>query len=122
MLFAERVIIEEGTHKYSILGVFDRFLTGGFPAVFLPWSIYAVVTNLEGEHKFTMTLVRDATQETLVTVNGGFNVADKYDVVQLQVPVAGVVFPAEGDYALRFQVDGESVGSRMLRVTKGAAT
>ena len=122
MIFAERVIVEQDSHKHTIIGAFDRFNADGFPAIFLPWTIYAAVSNLEGDHTFTMTLVRDEGDELVVSINGGFKVAEKLDVVQLVVPVTGVVFPKEGNYTLGFQVDGEPVGSRVLRVmsSKGA--
>lgn len=116
LLFADRVIIEQDTHKNSIIGAFDRFQADNFPAVFVPWTVYAAVTNLEGKHSFTMTLVNDESKDTLLTASGEFNAANKLDVAQIVLPVGGVLFPGLGNYSWTFEVDGEKVGWRILSV------
>jgi hypothetical protein len=117
LLFADH-IIEEVNHKKGIIGTFSRFYAERFPASFPPWFIYAAVTNLSGEFGFSLNLVYDKMQQVILPVNGKFQVDNARSVVELVFPVFRAVFPEDGIYTLTFNVDGNSIGSRVLEVFK----
>ena len=115
LLFADHIITEKN-NKRGIIGTFSRFHTARFPARFPPWHIYAAVTNLAGEHDFSLNLVFDRAQQVIVPINGKFSVEEPNAVVELTFRIDGAVFPEEGKYTLTFNIDGAPVGSRVLEV------
>ena len=118
LLFADRVIVEEANHKQTIIGTFSRFYADKFPVVFIPWFIYAAVTNLQGEYSFALNLVSEKTQQIIVPIGGNFRVEERLNIVELALPIVGAKFPGEGIYTLTFHVEGMQVGARILEVFK----
>ncbi|GAI42417.1 unnamed protein product, partial [marine sediment metagenome] len=86
LLYADRVIVEEGNHKKSIIGSFTRFFADKIPTSFPPWYIYAAVTNLSGPHAFSINLVHDKEKQVVVPISGKFEVKRPGDVVDLIIP------------------------------------
>ena len=116
LLFADKVIVEEGNHKKTIVGTFTRFHSDKFPISFPPWYIYAAVTNLGGEHSFSLNLVLEKEKQVILPINGKLKVDNSRDVIELIFPIGQVVFPSSGDYALTFNIDGNQIGSRLLEL------
>lgn len=114
LIFADRVITEKNNKK-GVIGTFNRFFTQKFPATFPPWSIYAGVTNITGEHEFALNLVEDNTQQVVAAISGKFGAQKEIDVVELD-PMLTVTFPHPGTYTLTFVVDGQQLGARVLLV------
>ncbi len=117
LLLADRVITEDNQKK-AIIGTFTQFTVRDFPAGLPPWFIYAGVTNLAGEHSFSINLVVDHTQQVIFSAGGTLRVDDPRRVVELVIPVPNVVFPEAGTYVVTFHVEGEQIGSRILDVVK----
>ena len=115
LILADRVITEDNGKK-GIIGTFTQFHARQFPAFFPPWFLYAAVTNLAGEHSFSITVASDESQQVVFSVNGQFTVDDQRKVVELVVPVLHAPFPSAGTYAVIFQVDGEQICSRLLEL------
>ena len=119
LLAADRVITEDNQKK-GIIGTFTQFNVRQFPAALPPWFIYAAVTNLSGEHTFSLNLVFDRSQQVVFSAGGKFAVDEPRRVVELVIPVPNVVFPEEGTYNISFHIDGEQIGSRILDVLKAS--
>ena len=117
LLLADRVVTEDNEKK-CIIGTFTQFTTRQVPAGFPPWFIYAAVTNLIGEHTFSLNIVFDRSQQVLFSAGGKVTVDALRRVVEIVVPVVNAVFPEEGTYLVLFHIDGAQVGSRMLEVAK----
>ena len=90
LLLADRVITEDNQKK-GIIGTFTQFSLRQLPAILPPWFIYAAVTNLLGDHSFSVNLVFDRSQQ--------------------------VIFSA-GVSTVCFFIDGNQIGSRVLEVSK----
>ncbi len=121
LLFADH-IITENNNKKGIIGTFNRFYAGQFPIKFPAWYIYAAVTNLKGQHDFSINLVFDKAQQVVVPISGKFSTEDELAVIELTFRIDGAVFPAEGRYTLTFNVDGQQIGSRILEVVSRPQT
>jgi hypothetical protein len=80
--------------------------------------VYAAVTNLAGEHPFSLNLVVDRTQQVIFSAGGTLRVDEPRRVVELVIPVPNVVFPETGTYIVLFHVGGEQIGSRILDVVQ----
>jgi hypothetical protein len=115
LLLADRVITEDNQKK-AIIGTFTQFTVRQVPAGLPPWFIYAAVTNLAGEHPFSLNLVFDKSQQVVFSAGGTLKVDDPRRVVELVIPVPNVVFPEAGTYVVSFHLGGEQIGSRILDV------
>jgi len=115
LFFADYVILEEQTKKKSVIGIFDRFFSPSFPVSFPPWSIFAGVTNLEGDHSFALNLVSEQ-GEVIVALSGKFVVPSLSAGVDLVPRIPQAIFPRPGAYRLTFHIDGEVIGQRLLHV------
>lgn len=115
LLMADRVITEDNQKK-AIIGTFTQFTVRQVPAGMPPWFIYAAVTNLAGEHPFSVNLVFDRSQQVIFSAGGNLKVDETRRVVELVIPVPNVVFPEAGTYVVSFHVGGEQIGSRILDV------
>src|SRR5512147_2064478 len=120
LLLADRVITEDNQKK-GIIGTFTQFTVRQVPAGLPPWFVYAAVTNLSGEHPFSLNLVVDRTQQVIFSAGGTLRVDEPRRVVELVIPVPGVVFPETGTYDVSFHVDGQHIGSRILDVVLAEA-
>jgi hypothetical protein len=117
LLLADRVITEDNQKK-AIIGTFTQFTVRQVPASLAPWFVYAAVTNLAGEHSFSLNLVVDRTQQVIFSAGGTLRVDEPRRVVELVIPVPNVVFPEAGTYIVTFHVEGEQIGSRILDVVQ----
>ena len=120
LLLADRVITEDNQKK-GIIGTFTQFTVRQVPAGLPPWFVYAAVTNLAGEHPFSLNLVVDRSQQVIFSAGGTLRVDEPRRVVELVIPVPGVVFPEAGTYNVTFHVGGEQIGSRILDVVLAEA-
>jgi hypothetical protein len=115
LLMADRVITEDNQKK-AIIGTFTRFTVRQFPALLPPWFIYAAVTNISGEHSFSVNMVSDATQQVVFSAGGKIDIDNPRRVVELVIQVANIAFPQKGNYLVIFFIDGQQIGSRVLEV------
>jgi hypothetical protein len=115
LLLADRVVSEDNQKKV-IVGTFTQFRVPKVPAGLPPWFIYAAVTNIAGEHSFSLNLVLDRSQQVIFSAGGNISVDDPRRVVELVIPAPNVVFPEAGTYLVLFNIDGAQIGSRILDV------
>ncbi len=120
LLLADKVITEDNQKK-AIIGTFTQFTVRQVPVGMPPWFVYAAVTNLAGEHPFSVNLVVDRTQQVVFSAGGSLRVDEPRRVVELVIPVPNVVFPETGTYVVTFHVSGEQIGSRILDVVQSEA-
>lgn len=117
LLFADRVITEENGKK-AIIGTFNRFHSEKYPVLFPPWFIYAAVTNIEGEHDFSLKLVNESNDKEVVSFSGQLKAQSHMDVAEMIVQIVNAVFESQGLYTLDFRISDKLVGSRTLTVTE----
>ena len=115
LLLADRVITEDNQKK-AIIGTFTQFTVRQVPAGLPPWYVYAAVTNISGEHPFSLNLVVERTKQVMFSSGGTLRVDEPRRVVELVIPIPNVVFPETGTYIVSFHVGGEQIGSRILDV------
>jgi hypothetical protein len=120
LLFADQVIVEQNTQKKVIVGTFTRFHSDKFPVSFPPWTIFAAVTNLIGEHSFSINLVYDREKQVVVPLSGKLRSPYENAVLEVIFPIRSAIFPGEGTYTLTFNIDGNQIGSRLLEVEQPA--
>jgi Family of unknown function (DUF6941) len=117
LLIADRVITEDNQKK-AIIGTFTQFTVRQLPAALPPWFIFAAVTNIAGEHTFSLNLLFDRSQQVIFSAGGKVSVDEPRRVVELVIQVPNVVFPEEGTYNVSFHIDGDLIATRILDVVK----
>jgi len=115
LITADRVV-EEKDGKKAICGTFTQFNAPLFPVQYPPWSVYASVTNVEGEHTFALNLTHSGTNQVVFSISGKCQSPSSENVLEFLFPIMGAVFMAPGNYHLTFDIDGRQVGSRLLKV------
>jgi hypothetical protein len=121
LLLADKVITEDNQKK-GIIGTFSQINLRQLPALLPPWFIYAAVTNLLGDHSFSLSLVADRSQQVLFSAGGRVNVDSPRRVVELVIPVANALFAEPGTHTVCFFIDGAQIGSRVLEVARAEET
>jgi len=116
LLFADRVLVEEGNHKKTIVGTFTQFYSERFPVVFPPWFIYAAATNFAGEFSFSVNLVLEKDRQVVLGISGKVKADNRNKVNEFIFPIQRAIFPSAGTYSLTFNIGGVQVGSRLLEV------
>src|SRR5438128_1909721 len=100
MLLCDHAIVEAGSNKKSLIGIFDRVFSAGFPAVH-PLTLYARLTDAEGSYTLKIEYVRLAADEVLVEIETKTSpIADRLGAYELVLQfVVEILEP--GSYELR---------------------
>jgi hypothetical protein len=85
---------------------------------FPPWAIYAAVTNLEGQHRFSLSLTHNDDERNILPLSGELTSRTVNDVIEIAPTIVGLPFPKPGRYTLTFQVDEFPIGARLLLVDR----
>ena len=118
MLLCDQTIVEEGSKKRSLIGLFDRVKSSKFPTVHGSMSVYVQFREIEGVFDFMLELFDLAEDKTLhkATVKS-FKVQDKSRDCELVFNMLSVRFDRPGDYEFRIYVDDQIFGQKSFQVT-----
>lgn len=115
MIICDQIIREEGTRKISLLGLFNRISSKGFPCVHSRMHVYVAVTNYEGqadcELKFT-----DTSGKEIVKFSAPLNFPNKLAVVEMNFCMNNIPLPSAGMYHFDFIINGELIGHRKFKI------
>jgi hypothetical protein len=117
LLIADRVI-KEDNGKRGIIGSFNTFSFPSFPSAAPPFFIYANLDDFEGEVEFSVSIVREVAELVIFSAGGEMRFGQAGGEAELIIPVAGVVFPKEGNYNLVLKVGHYQQGSRRIIVNR----
>jgi hypothetical protein len=115
VLLADQIIVESGTSKKTLVGIYSTIYTSHLPAR-RHLNIYAEVTDAEGRYDFTLELLHleanaCVAQGEMEDVTSGDRLTPLEMVIRL--PVA---FAEYGTYEFRIAYEGNVFASRVLRV------
>ncbi|MBI4353128.1 MAG: hypothetical protein HY593_04285 [Candidatus Omnitrophica bacterium] len=117
MLLCDATIVEEGSHKRTLIGIFDRIKAGQFPTVHPAMSVYVQFREIEGVFDFMLELY-DLTEER--TLNQAairqFQVQDRSRDCELVFNLLSVKFEHAGEYEFRIYVNEAVFGQKAFRV------
>lgn len=119
MLLCDQTLVEEGTRKRSLIGLFDRVKSNQFPTVHGSMSVYVQFREIEGTFDFMLELFDLAQDKTLhkATVKE-FKVQDKSRDCELVFNLLSVRFSHPGDYEFRIYVNDMVFGQKSFQVIK----
>lgn len=112
-LVCDYVIHEQETNKKSCIGIFHQVNAQKFPCRHGQLSIYANITEAEGEYAFELLLVN--LNDGKVIGNGrtpGLRIPDRLQTVELAFRLQNIVFPEEGKYEFRLLANGDLLAQK----------
>ena len=119
MLLCDQTIVEEGTHKRTLIGLFDRIKSSNFPSTHPSMSVYVQFREIEGVFDFILELVDLADNRSLNrAVIKEFRVQDKSRDCELVFNLMSVKFEHPGDYEFRIYVNDCVFGQKSFKVLK----
>lgn len=118
MLLCDMTIVEDGTRKRSLIGLFDRIQAAQFPTVHSTMSVYVQFRELEGTFDFTLELFdleRGAVMNRAAV--RGFRVEDRSRDCELVFNLLSVRFERPGEYEFRIYVNDQIFGQKSFKLT-----
>jgi hypothetical protein len=121
MVICEGIWHDPGSGKRFLLGCFSTIGARQFPAVHPTIAIYVAISNGHGKVPFKAQLVdADEEHDPLWIVEGEIELDDPRAVAELDFVVAGMSFPAPGEYRVQFHACGEFLIERRLMLVEVA--
>ena len=119
MLLCDQTIVEEGTRKRSLIGLFDRVKSNQFPTVHGSMSVYVQFREIEGKFDFTLELYEIAAEKVMNSaLIKAFTVKDRSRECELVFNLLSVKFERPGEYEFRIYVNDLVFGQKSFQVQK----
>jgi len=123
ILLCDQVIIEQGTGKKILVGVFEEIRSPSEPIV-QRVGFFARMTDLEGRYGFAIKVVRVAAEGEIVVAGGGIQmeqpIADRLLNVDIALNVPAI-FPNFGMYEFQLFANDMYIGRAVLNCRKQEA-
>lgn len=118
MLVCEQVIIEESTRNVTPVNCFTARTVRQVPSEPLTFSVFAMLTDGNGEIRLDLTVERLDTLNELHrrTVTARFG--DQLENIRCIFRLRDFSFPVAGAYQLVLYADGEIIAQRRFQVSK----
>ena len=119
MLLCDQTLVEEGTRKRSLIGLFDRVKATQIPTTHSSMSVYVQFREIEGVFDFMLELYDlsgDKTVHRAMVKN--FKVQEKSRDCELVFNLLSLRFEHEGEYEFRIYVNDTIFGQRSFHVIK----
>ena len=118
MLICDATFQDEASGKTSLIGVFETVSAFQFPARHGRLSVYAKLTDAQGEYRLRLELVRLEDLRVVGQGQFGATFADRMTPVELSFQVWDTFFEAPGRYEFRLYANDRWVGSKSLNVVR----
>lgn len=117
MLVCDNVITDRKTGKNSLIGIFDRILARSLPAAHPALSVYAKITDAQGEYTFRLELV-DLSNGQIIGEGRTppVQVPDRMVAHELVFNLQNLTFRADGRYKFRLYADEQFIGHHSFDV------
>ena len=119
MLLCDQTLVEEGTHKRTLIGIFDRIKAAKFPSVHPSMSIYVQFREIEGVFDFSLELF-DLTEGRSLhrALIQKFSVQDRSRDCELVFNLFSVKFDHPGEFEFRIFVNDNIFGQKSFKILK----
>ena len=117
MIVCDQIITDRMTGKQSLIGMFSRIHTRGFPASHPQICVYVTLTEGYGETEFELRIV-DANDERppIVEGKGKVRFQNPRAIANLALQFHGLTFPASGEYRVQLYSAGELLREARLEL------
>jgi hypothetical protein len=114
MLVCDQVIVEQGTGKKSLIGVFENVNSTAFPMQ-ARLAIYAKLVDASGHYDFLIRLVNLKDETKVAEIKAEANI-DPMAPAEFAINFVGMIFPEPGKYEFQLYANG----TYLHRVTMNA--
>jgi Family of unknown function (DUF6941) len=110
MLLCDMAITEQGTHKKTLVGIFQRVAARAFPAA-QQMTLYVHLTDAQGAYIFRVDIVDIERNNILGTVtSNSIDVPNRLEPFDFVFPMA-MLIPTPGLYEFRLHANGAYLSS-----------
>jgi hypothetical protein len=121
MLLCDHTIREAGTGKVSLIGVFENVSAAQFPVVHRALSVYAKLSDAEGEYAIRLELVRLDDDHVVAQGTLKASFADRMTPGELIFNLENLGLERPGRYEFRLHADGRFVAAKSFTVLQTRA-
>ena len=119
MLLCDMTLVEEGTRKRSLIGIFDSIKGREFPLTHASLSVYVQFKDIQGVFDFTLELFDLEEGKSInKAVIKDFNVQNRFGDCELVFNLLSVRFEHAGDYEFRIYLNDMIFGQKSFQVTR----
>jgi hypothetical protein len=116
-LVCDHVIHEKETNKKSLIGIFHHIHAERFPCRHGSLSIYANITEAQGEYTFQLRLVSLKDEKQIGTgTTPPLKIPDRLQTAELDLKLRNIVFPEPGKYEFRLVANDEQIAQKIVSV------
>jgi len=120
LLLCDRVIVDKDTNSPSAIGIFTGLAVEHFPSDSQRFSVLAVLTDAQGDGRGKLAVYRLnehwLRQEEIYATEHTLRFPDRFAVVNFNLRLRTIRFPASGSYEFVLFVDADEVAHRRVRV------
>jgi hypothetical protein len=116
MLLCDLTVREEGTGKYTLVGIFENINARAFPYRHGSLSVYAKITDAQGDYSIGLQFVRLEDLQVIGEGNLSATIPDRNAVSELVFQLGGLAFERPGRYEFRLLANGRAVGIKTFNV------
>lgn len=110
LLLCDDTIMEAGTAKISLIGIFRRFVVFKIPVITKPFSAFLQITNASGKYDILVEVQDLQADEVIAEAKGlGIEISDRLKVYNVIIPVPGLPLKHEGLYDFVVSANGEEI-------------
>ncbi len=119
MLICDYVLTEQGTHKKSLIGIFENIGAATFPCVHHSLCVYIKLTEANGTYKFRLELVNLKTNVLAgkAEIPQEIVIDHPLKIHELVFNLQGLRFDQAGEYEFRIYANDRIFGQKMFSVT-----
>jgi hypothetical protein len=119
LIVCDQIITDRVTGKQSLIGMFSKVHSRGFPAAHPQLCVYAVLTDGHGTPEIAIRIVdaNDA-RPPIVEGKGKVSFKDPRAIANLALQFHGITFPEPGEYRVQLYASGELLREARLELIR----
>ncbi|MBE9512455.1 MAG: hypothetical protein IMY77_00105 [Chloroflexi bacterium] len=119
LLLCDSVVVDERSKKKTLVGVFDNINAVSFPTTYRPITLYARLTDAEGQYSFRLDYVQVKTDQLLAKAEiPSLNIPDRLSAYEIMLEPPPIVIPEPGEYEFRLWANDRYIGRVKFRANK----
>ena len=104
LILCESVILEQGTNKVSLIGLFEGMTSVNVPSIYPKFAIFTRFEEGDGSHDHRILIRPEESKEEIVKLDGKINFSAE-GKAQYVGNFIGLPFPKFGKYIIEIYVD-----------------
>lgn len=116
LMLCDQVVIEQGTLKPYLLGVFTGIAASSFPTGPQRLDVFAALTDGLGHVTIVLTVIHLETNKQIYAQEMQMDFPDPLQIINLRFRVRRLVFDEGGTYLFALTVNDQEIAARRVRV------